>query len=77
MDLHSKGRTLPLLYLLAVASLLVFRSYGVEDGDDVWWTVCEIGRAGHWRLMDVHGVRVLKDGVAATGKYTTWYIVDL
>lgn len=50
---------------MAVAGLLVFGSYGVEDGDDVGRTVCEIGRAGDRRLMDVHGVGVLEDGEAA------------
>lgn len=54
-----------LSYLLAIASLLVFRSYRVEDGDNVGRTVCKIGCAGNWRLMDVHGVRVLEDREAA------------
>lgn len=52
-------------YLLAIAGLLVFSSYRVEDGDDVGRTVCKIGCAGNRRLMDVHGVRVLKDREAA------------
>lgn len=56
---------LPPTHLLAVASLLVFGSYRVEDGDDVGRTVCEIGRAGNRRLMNVHGVWVLKDREAA------------
>lgn len=52
-------------YLLAEAGLLVFGSDGVEDGDDVGGTVCEIGRAGDRRLVDIHGVGVLKDREAA------------
>lgn len=56
---------LPNSYLLAVASLLVFSAYRVENGDNVGRTVPKIGRAGNRRLMDVHGVRVLKDRVAA------------
>lgn len=52
-------------YLLTIASLLVFSSYRVEDGDNVRWTVCKVGCAGNWRLMDVHGVRVLKNREAA------------
>lgn len=52
-------------YLLAIAGLLVFSSYRVEDGDNVGRTLCKIGCAGNWRLMDVHGVRVLKDREAA------------
>lgn len=55
---------------MAVAGLLVFGPYGVEDGDDVGWTVCEIGRAGDRRLVDVHGVGVLEDGEAA-GRITS------
>lgn len=54
-----------LSYLLTVSGLLVFSSYRVEDGDDVGRTVCKVGCAGNWRLMDVHRVRVLKNRVAA------------
>lgn len=56
---------LSLSYLSAVAGLLVFSSYRVEDGDDVWWALCKIGCAGNWRLVNVHGVGVLKDREAA------------
>lgn len=61
---------LSLSYLLAVAGLLVFSSYRVEDGDNVGRTLCKIGCAGNWRLMDVHGVRVLKDREAARYTHT-------
>lgn len=54
----------PRPYLLAVASLLVFGSYGVKDGDNVGWAFCKVGRAGNGGLVDVHGVRVLEDGEA-------------
>lgn len=50
---------------MAVARFLVFSSDGVEDGDDVGGAVGKIGCAGHRRLVDVHGVRVLKDWEAA------------
>lgn len=50
--------------LLTVAGFLVFGSYGVKDRDDVRRAVCKISCACNWRLMDVHGVRVLKDGEA-------------
>lgn len=83
--LHYCGRTITLerqwkglgtldtyhrLYLLAVACLFVFSPYRVEDGDNVRWTVRKIGRAGHWRLVNVHGIRVLKDGEAAHNRHT-------
>lgn len=58
-------RVFLLSYLLAVAGLLVFSSYRVEDGDDVGRTLCKIGCAGNRRLVDVHGIRVLKDREAA------------
>lgn len=54
-----------LSYLLAVAGLFVFSSYRVEDGDDVWRALCKICCTGNRRLVDVHGVRVLKDREAA------------
>ncbi len=60
-----------LSYLLAVASLLVFSSYRIEDGDDVGRTLCKIGCAGNWRLVDVHGVRILKDREAARYMHMT------
>jgi len=46
---------------MAVASLFVFGSYGVKYGYDIGVTVGEVSRARDWRLMDVHGVGVLKD----------------
>lgn len=61
---HKKGFScliILLSYLLAIAGLLVFSSYGVQDGNNVGRTFCKIGCAGNWRLMDVHGVRILKD----------------
>lgn len=58
---------------MTVASLLMFSSYRVEDGDNVRWTVCKIGCAGNWRLMDVHGVRILKDREAAKYRHMIWF----
>ena len=58
----------PSAYLLAEARLFVFGTYGVQDWNDVWRAVCKIGRTGDGRLMDVHGVRVLKDGEAEIEK---------
>lgn len=46
---------------MAVAGLFVFGSYGVKHGYDVGGTVGKVSRARDWRLMDVHGVGVLKD----------------
>ena len=61
---HQKGFSSLIIlfsYLLAVAGLLVFSSYGVQDGDNVGRTFFKIGCAGNWRLVDVHGVRILKN----------------
>lgn len=55
-----------LSYLVAVASLFVFCSYGVQYGDDVRGTVGKISCACDWRLMDIHGIGILKN--RETGK---------
>jgi len=46
---------------VTVAGLFVFGSYGVKHRYDVGGTVCKVSSARDWRLMDVHGVWVLKD----------------
>lgn len=46
---------------MTVAGLFVFGSYGVKHGYDVGGTVGKVSSARDWRLMDVHGVWVLKD----------------
>lgn len=46
---------------MAVASLFVFCSYGIQHRDDVRGTVGKISCACDRRLVDVHGVGVLKN----------------
>lgn len=62
-------------HLVAVAGLLVFSPNRVEDGDNVGRTVCKIGCASNWRLMDVHGVRILKDREAARYVHTVIWLM--